>query len=412
MMKAGGYVRGIALSGVALASVLALRCSNGNGNGGGEAGPEFDRNALLASVGENVILPTYAEFEEAATTLDERASAWSDAVEAGEDIDAARMDAQQAWREAMDVWQRAELLQVGPAGPAGEAVGGESLRDEIYSWPESVNPCRVDQELVANAFEEDGFFDGALVNVYGLDALEYLLFYSEAENSCAPQVSINADGSWEALDAMQLQQRRATYAAAVAERLLEDAQRLHDAWDPDEGDFLGDFAQAGEDGSAYESARRAVDDLFAAMFYLDTVTKDQKLAEPTGIAESCSQAPCLDAVESPWAEHSKENVANNLRGFLHIMRGEMPDEGEGPGFDAALGMVDAQDLADTMLDDTEAAIDSLDAVEGRFTEALQDDLESVRDVHAAVKAITDNLKMELVMRLGLQVPMSGGGDTD
>lgn len=411
MMKAGGYVRGIALTGVGLAAVLALRCSNGNG-GGGETGPDFDRNALLSSVGENVILPTYVEFEEAAATLQERARAWSDAVEAGGDAEAARTDAREAWRDAMDVWQRAELLQVGPAGPAGEVVGGESLRDAIYSWPESVNPCRVDQELVANEFDQEDFFDTALVNVYGLDVLEYLLFYEASDNSCAPQVNINADGTWDALDAMQLQQRRAGYAAAAAERLAEDAIRLHEAWDPDEGDFLSDFARAGEDGSAYDSARRAVDDLFAAMFYLDTVTKDQKLAQPTGIAESCSQAPCADALESPWAEHSKANVRNNLRGFQYLLLGEMPEEGEGTGFDAALTMVDAGDVADTMIDDVEAALESLDAVEGSFTDALQDDLDSVRDVHAATKAITDSLKMELVMRLGLQVPSSGGGDTD
>ena len=66
--------------------------------------------------------------------------------------------AQDAWRDANAVWQRLEVMQVGPAGTAGRRVGGEDLRDVIYSFPMS-NPCRIDQELEAERYLDDGWAD-------------------------------------------------------------------------------------------------------------------------------------------------------------------------------------------------------------------------------------------------------------
>src|SRR5690606_29393153 len=111
----------------------------------------------------------------------------------------------QAWREAMVLWQRAELTQLGPTGLMGSVLAGEDLRDEIYSWP-LVNPCRIDQELVAKSYEDTDQLASALINLRGLDALEYLLFHDGPGNACAATVSINKDGSWDAI-APELAQR-------------------------------------------------------------------------------------------------------------------------------------------------------------------------------------------------------------
>ena len=88
-------------------------------------------------------------------------------------------------------------MQLGPAAPTGSGVGGAGKRDEIYSWP-TVNPCRIDQELVEQGYLQGDFFTANLVNTYGLDALEYLLFYGGDANACAPQLPLNVDGTWAA----------------------------------------------------------------------------------------------------------------------------------------------------------------------------------------------------------------------
>jgi predicted lipoprotein len=80
------------------------------------------RRAALRSIAENVIVPTYREFRERAEAL--KTAAATLAADPSADNRAA---AQAAWTEATALWQRAELLQVGPAGVAGEVAGGKDL---------------------------------------------------------------------------------------------------------------------------------------------------------------------------------------------------------------------------------------------------------------------------------------------
>ena len=274
----------LALAGCSSSSGGGSSDDGGNGNGNGN-GATFDRNALLASVGTNGILPTLRAFVTAADGLAAATVAHRSAVDSAGGRSAAGAAtlpiAQQAWRDAMAAWQRAEVMQVGPAAPSS-FPGGQGLRDEIYSWP-TTNPCRIDQEIVENDFERADFFATELVNTYGLDALEYLLFETGPDNACDPPVDINADGTWDLIKPDVLAQRRAAYAEVAARGVAARAAELRDAWEPDGGDFLGELATAGQGSATYSTARAALDDVFAALFYLELQTKDEKLAEPAGI---------------------------------------------------------------------------------------------------------------------------------
>ena len=394
------------------AALLALfvgACTNGNG---GEPPGGYDRNAMLASLGEHVALSSYRAFQTEAQALQTATAAWSDSfasVPAGDD--AKRAAAQDAWRSAMVAWQRAELLQFGPAGLSTDATGGEGLRDEIYSWP-TVNACRVDQVTAGKDYEAPTFFNGTLVNAYGLDALEYLLFRADAGNDCRPQVQINADGTWAALSAEEIARRRAAYAQVVAGRVVADAGRLVDAWDPAKGNFLAELASAGKEGSDFRSTADAVDEVFAAMFYADLELKDMKLAEPSGLSPACTTETCPEKLESRWAKHSKENVVANLQGLRALFTGGAPGDEAKQGFDDHLAAVQAADFAAEIVTDIDAAISTAEGVEGTFEEAIATEPAKVEAVHAAVKKVTDHLKGRLVTLLNLRVPQEGAADND
>ena len=152
------------------------------------------------------------------------------------------------------------------------------------SWP-TVNDCAVDQTTVDGDFRAGNFFQANLVNVYGLDALELLLFRGGVDNECSPRNDINLDGTWASLvDSGGLAQRQADYAVVVAEGVSEQADRLRDAWEPSGGNFAADLRDAGSGGSVYGSAKEALDEVFAAFFFLDTDLKDEKLSIPAGIS--------------------------------------------------------------------------------------------------------------------------------
>jgi predicted lipoprotein len=370
----------------------------------------FDRRAMLASVGEHVILPTYREFKKSAEALEGAASAHATAVAAGT-LSSERSAARDSWKQAMIVWQRAELFQLGPAGSPRVMTGGKNLRDQIYSWP-TLNTCRVDQEVVDARFRDPGFFETALVNAYGLAALEYLLFNESPSNTCPPEAIINISGAWAALADSERTRRRADYAAAAAAHLAKKSRELLNEWEPSAGNFLGQLATAGEAGSVYRSAQAAVDELFAAMFYLDLRVKDRKLAVPAGISVLCPAATCPEALESRWAKHSGLNIVANLKAFQAVFAGNVEGDEPRPSFDDFLADRGAAELAETIYRDTQAVADSVVALPGGIEAAVAADPAAVRAIHAALKTVTDAMKSQMVTVLNLSVPNEGAADND
>lgn len=363
------------------------------------------RRAALESIGQRVILQTYQSFSDKAAALDVAVAAW----QAAPADEAKQRAAQDAWRDAMMVWQEAELFLVGPAGAMGVTAGGEDLRSQLYSWP-LVNRCRVDQEIVNKKYEDAATFAAQPVNVRGLDALEYLLFYSGADNACAPNAAINAQGQWAAVPAAELPARRAAYSKTLTADLIKHANDLRDRWAPERGDFLGELTGAGQDSATWASTQEALNAISDALFYLDKETKDMKLALPAGIM-GC-ESDCAGKVESPFADASHLQILANLRGLSAIYHGGARDDEAARGFDDLLRGVGAAALADKMDADIEAAIAATTAIGPSMSATLASDPAKVVAAHAAVRKITDSLKTEFVAVLDLELPQRAEGDND
>ena len=303
-------------------------------------------------------------------------------------------------------------MQVGPAGVMGDVSGGEDLRLQIYSYP-LVNPCRVDQELVEGAYADTSAFSNELVNVRGLDAVEYLLFNDGQTNACAPQNDINSTGSWNGIVG-QLAERRADYAASAAAILSSHADLLVRAWEPAEGDFLAELAQAGNGSGTYASDQAALNAVSDALFYVDKETKDMKLAVPAGLSD-CIADSCPYALEHALSGFSKQAIIDNLEGVRMVFTGGPRGESKNLGFDDWLIAVGDPSLAIDMVDKLDAAVAAAEAIEHeRLTDALADpaDLERVRALYHAVKAFTDILKADFITMLDLELPKAAEGDND
>src|SRR5262249_6692551 len=94
-----------------------------------DAAPDgFDRPAMLAHLGQQVLLPIQEAFAERAAAVAPAIEAYCAALDAGPPgptLDAARA----AWRGAVDAWPAAEALLVGPA-----VADMRTLRERIYAW--------------------------------------------------------------------------------------------------------------------------------------------------------------------------------------------------------------------------------------------------------------------------------------
>ncbi len=362
------------------------------------------RAALLASVGAAVVLPAVEAFAAEAAALQEAVDAWDAALAADGDGATARATAQGAFLGAMGRWQVVEVLQFGPTASSLSALGGADLRDAIYSWPTSL-PCRVDQEIVEAAWGTEGWVDAELPNVLGLDALEYLLFREDAGNGCPPIAAIN-EGDWQALDPDEIDRRRAAYAAVLAAAVAATADALVDAWAPGGGDFGAELAAAGQGSTLFPSEQDALDELFEALFYVELVTKDRKLARPLGLRD-CFDPTCPLDLELRWSDGGRDAIAANVEGFRLLFGG-----GGGDGFDDLLRAIDQ----DALVDGIEGALlgvdAALDALPAGLADTLAEEPDALLALHDALKDLTDRLKGDFALLLSLQIPTDAAGDND
>jgi uncharacterized protein len=378
---------------VVLAVALAAACTRNSGPAASSGGGSFDRTQILRALG-SCALATYEEFAIVAAELD--------SATAGGDREIGR----EAWKRAIDVWQRAELFQFGPAATA-TSVGGMDMRDGIYSWP-LVGQCLIDSQLVAETYAKPEF-DAALVSTKGLAAIEYLLFGESTTNSCAPSSAINAQGTWAALGDVEIARRRAAYAHAAAVEVSARARRLVDAWAEGRGNFLGKLATPGNE--VFASQQMAFNAVSNAMFYLDLRVKNDKVGIPAGLLPDCGATSCPERVESAWAKRAKVHLRSNVTAYeslLHGCKGK-----EDLAFDDLLRAVGAEHVTaklEATVVEIRVALDALG--EPTLEEDIQKNPASVLRLFDALRANSTVMKAEMATVLDLELPKEALTDND
>jgi sterol desaturase/sphingolipid hydroxylase (fatty acid hydroxylase superfamily)/predicted lipoprotein len=344
----------------------------------------FDRTALLRSFAVCTVQTT-GQFQTQADALVAATMAHAAAP-----TDVTRAAARAAWERAIDVWQQAEMLGFGPAG-ALDTLGGRGLRNNLYAWPD-VNRCLIEQQLAARTYEGAGF--AALsTNARGLATLEYLLYYSGADNACPAEHPLNAMGAWAAIAPDELARRRAAYAHAAAVDVAAQARALNAAWEP--AGFRAQLETAGAGSTLFATQQSAFSAVAEASFHADTDMKDLRLAAPLGLPGTTVRP---EALESQWADRGEQHLRNNVLGLRTLLQGCAA--GNQQGFDDMLVAAGAASLATEMGADLDAIDAAINALPGdSLSRALVTDRAAVLRVHDAVKALTDFLKNEFTVTL-------------
>jgi predicted lipoprotein len=373
--------------------------SAGAGGTGADPTTPFSKARLLEAVAD-CAMDRYREFQSLASMLDDKAH--------GPGLVAADFVAlREAWLVVMAKWQEVELFRFGPMA-RGVDPGGQDIRDQVYGWP-LVYRCGIEEQLVSRGYNAPEF-GASLINVRGLAAFEYVTFYEGSDNACSPFSTINAHGTWAALGARELAQRKLEYAAAVSRDVALHAGALVAAWAPMGGNFRAQLLGAGAGSAIFTSEQKALNAVSDALFYIELEAKDWKLGRPLGLGD-CGAPSCPEELESLYARQSTAHLAHNLTGFRMLFQGCQPGYG-GFGFDDWLRAVGASDLADQMLAALTAAEQAVRALDPPLEQALTTDPDKVMNVYTSFKALTDLLKTDFVTVLNLELPKPTQGDTD
>ncbi len=359
----------------------------------------FNESLLLASVVDNVLIPTYSKFAEDANALQTDITAYCATLASGDASNAQQM-AQQSWKTTMSTWQLAEVMQIGPL-----ADNGYALRNKIYSWP-NVSACAIDQDVVL-AESADYDVTTRTPSRRGLDALEYTLFNTELNHQCT--VAGTAPEGWNNRTEQDRRQARCAYSELLAQDLVTNANTLVAAFEGEQG-YGEVLKNAGQPDSPFAVSLDAVNDITDAMFYITEVTKDAKIATPVGIiANDCGTSPCPQNAESVYADHSLENIIANLQALKALYLG---GEAENVGFDDFLNDVGDNDTATRLLADIDAAISHAQSLNGSYSSLLTEQTEEVEQLHSEVKSVTDTVKTDFIQSLALELPATSAGDND
>ncbi|GLX78850.1 hypothetical protein tinsulaeT_21900 [Thalassotalea insulae] len=385
--------------------------SSNSGEGYGNSTPvdtSFNEAELVTNLVDNVITPTFEEFvvkaEGQSIAVDSYCQAeeqYADALIEATELTSKKIAAQQAWQDAMQVWQQAEVMQLGPL-----LENDSLLRNNIYSWP-NVNSCAVDYDVV---FFKAGEVNGQPYDISkrtatrrGLAALEYLLFNDELSDSC----ETGAPDNWNNQTESYRKLARCQFASEVAIDLHHSASELTALWLADDG-YANQLKQAGTANSNIETPHDAVNHISDAMFYLDSKTKDGKLAEPLGyILNECGSVICPESVESGFAHQSITHIVNNLKGFDQLLTGNA-----GTSFVDYLIDEQAQDTADAIVADVQIAINQASSYQASLAETLVTDSATAEQTHQNIKQVTDKLKTDFINSLALELPQTSAGDND
>ncbi|MDO6445885.1 imelysin family protein [Colwellia sp. 1_MG-2023] len=369
----------------------------------------FNQQALLENITDNVITPVFEQFSilaaeqvPALTAYCQMETAAATGNATSEQVSASRDTAKVAWKNAMNVWQQAEVMKVGPL-----ADNNGLLRDKIYSWP-VVNSCSVDFEVVNF---KAGVVNGQPYNIAnrtpsrrGLAAIEYLLFNEQLNHSCTTSTQPE---NWNNQTDEYRKIARCEFAVEAAHDVNNSAQELIAVWSGSDG-FANKLKAAGSNGNQFSTELEAINRISDGMFYLDTFTKDAKLATPLGLqANSCGAQACPEDVESEYSQHSINNIENNLQAFQKLLTGD-----EGIGFIDYLIDVGDQDTADAMSSGVQLAIDGVQSYQNTLAETLVNNEAQVTQTHTDVKAVTDKLKIDFITSLSLELPVTSAGDND
>jgi uncharacterized protein len=367
----------------------------------------FDRNALLAHLATEVMLPMQADVDTKAALVPAAIEGYCSALDVGATggtLDAARVAATTAWADAVDAWQRADALLVGPA-----AMDDKALRDRIYAWP-SLAPCDLDRDTVSRWNNPGGYdITTKLARQRSLASIEFLLFPPSDQHNC-----ISEPAGWGAL-AADLPRARCRLAHTLAVDVAAAAAQLHLAWRADGGDYVGQLARAGTSGSSLPGAHEALNLVSDSFFYIDRMVKDMKLGEAAGIVmgNACGVIgqPCLREVELRYADRGAFAIRANLAALREAVTGTTATS-DGPGFDDFLIAVGHPDLAAQMIGDLDDAIAKAAALPDSYLDALANSYAAVVATHTATREFTNHLKSQFLTVLALDIPDDVASDND
>ncbi|MEM1094601.1 MAG: imelysin family protein [Bacteroidota bacterium] len=332
--------------------------------------PEFDRMAMLANIGNNIVVPAYVSLQASIAALEQATDAFVATPNMG--TLATAQDALKATRMA---WQDANLFQFGPA----ESV---TLRAALNAYP--VDDDRVEANVSTGNYSLGSIADGA---AGGLPTLGYLL-HSTTMADLVALYATDADA-----------EGRRAYLQDNVDFIKDNVDSVVQQWQETGGNYIGTFLDSDRAGTDVGSALGMI--INAMSLHYERFLRDGKIGIPAGVRSAGIPRPT--ATEALYGGYSAELARANLEAVERLFLGIGLDGTDGIGLDDQLIALEANDLTD----DIKTTLMNIKDATNTVSDPLSADIEADRDravsVFTAMQQFVVLFKTDMTSVLGVSI---------
>ncbi len=360
-----------ALAGLALLPATLVAC-------GDDGASDETTTAVVETYAEGVYT-SYVATLESATTMDTAIDAF-----VADPTDATLAAAKDAWLAARDVYGPTEAFRFYGGPIDDEETGPEGL---INAWPlDEAYIDYVEGDATAGIVNDPDTYpeitadllvslneDGGETNIStGWHAIEFLLWGQD--------LSLDGPGNRPVTDYTTADNadRRAAYLTVASDLLLVHLADLVDAWAPDADNYRAEFLALESD----EALRHIITGI-------GELSRGELAGERMNVAYS---ERSQEDEHSCFSDNTVADIVGNAQGVANVVTGSYPGT-SGTGLVDLVAEVD-QDLADRLVSEVEASVDTVAAIPAPFDQHLVDGVSDDDPGRVAIVAGMDALELQ------------------
>lgn len=357
-----------------LASLVGMFAILGSCTNGGmdDSGNDFDRPAMLANYGNNVILPSYEALKVSVDDLNSAAENFSN-----EPTVQNLTVLQEALKAARLAWQDANMFQFGPAE-------SNILRAVLNTYPADTD--QINSNIGSGDYNLETLENRAAA---GFPALDYLL-HGVGENNEEIVLQYTTD---------QNASSRMTYLQDNVDYIKENTDETLNEWATNGGNYIGTFLSEENAGTDVGSSLGMM--VNALVLHYERFLRDGKVGIPAGVRSA--EVRRAEATEAFYAGYSLELAIANLQGVKRLYLGTGLTTGDGLGLEENLVALNATDLSDEIVTEIDQAIAALQNLSDPLSNQIENDNDPVLTAFQELQDVVVLLKADMASRLGVTI---------
>lgn len=355
---------------ILVVSIFFTACDNESGS----EKVDFDREAFLINMADNVIEPSIENFASEAEGLSVATNSFNENISI-ESLEVLRAELKEAWLS----YQHLAFVHVGP-------VSSVNLRDRVNIFPSKT-------DVIEENINSQSYVLGAASNVAakGFPALDYLLFGTG--NDEEEIISYFGDPD--------LGDSRLQYLSDVVEDIQTTSNLISEGWPDYRSTFIGNT------GTDVGSGTSLLVNEYN--FQFDIRIKNAKIGFPSGGNPRTGGVLSPENVEGYYSGWSGDLAEKAVQASIQVFKGENYISAEdGLGLDDYLLALDAKtrddlDLSTAIIDQKLLALEEMAKITQPYSEVASTEGSQLVNVYNALQGVIPLIKVDMTSAMSVSI---------